>query len=1153
MEALISRLISMGLFKYLGVGAIGMLIWYTGPYISFLKPVMVRLIAIAVVVVLYAAYLLVRKLIARRKDARLSDDLAANAQTEESSASKRSAEDVAELKKKFDEALEVLRKSGKGKKKGSLYSLPWYMIIGPPGAGKTTLLVNSGLRFPLAEKMGQSKLHGVGGTRFCDWWFTDEAVIIDTAGRYTTQDSDQTVDNAAWLGFLKLLKKNRKRRPISGIVVAVSIDDLARQTEVDRERTEVAVSARIQELYEQFGIRLPIYMMFTKSDLMAGFMEFFGDLNRHEREQVWGTTFEVGADPIAVLEQELELLQEQLEARLVQRLQQERDPQRRNLIYNFPALFNSAKPLVSEFVERVFKPSRYTTTPFLRGVYFTSATQEGTPFNRLISQLARGFRLSHANVFTGTASGKAYFIKDLLSSVIFGESGLAGTNLKADRAMRTIRVAGLVALTVLPLLLLGVWWISSSANLARMQDLGSQADQVREEIQQVSPQNSSMISVLPVLNGLRALPFGYQEQNESVPLKYRFGLYQGGRLSRNLTNPAYKHGLENAFLSRLMVRLEQQLRENLGSPETAYQALKVYLMLSDDERLDPDYVRHWVLSDWQTNLGDGLQREQYLQLAEHLDALLDLRPFATPFPRDDNLVERVRGALEQTSHAERAYAMIKAELIAEGDDFSLAADAGPNARQVLIRVSGEPFSTGVPAMYSPDGYYRSFIPTQARIIGEQEEEFWVFGTEAQASGSSSKAELTNQVSSLYFRDYIDQWWQFLGDVRIRPFSNHSEAAQTLQLLTAGDSPLVLLLKGAAERTRLLPDLPVGAEASEAGAVVQTVGDPAMVDREFKSLHDFVNGRGDQPAPLNGVKQDIEELSYLIATLARSGMGPETEGTQRQLADAVNRIRFSAGGAPKPMDSWIRDVADQTNGLVAGRTMGALNARWRSEVLPFCQKAIADRYPFAVDSEQEVSLNDFGQFFGPEGIMDRFFSAHLAPHVDTTTNPWRIRKGAADIVRVSEAALRQIRLAREIQQAFFSQGGRLPAASFDLTPVRMDAQTTHFSLNMYGRRISYSHDAPATETFAWPASSTFSQVQIQFEPPTSAGGSRTEFGDWAWFRFLDGSSPQQGNSPEEFRITLALGDRWIIYSMRARSAYNPFNLSQIHSFRCVPNL
>ncbi len=131
------------------------------------------------------------------------------------------------------------------------------MIIGPPGSGKTTLLVNSGLRFPLADKMGLSKIQGIGGTRNCDWWFTDEAVMIDTAGRYTTQDSNEKVDNKAWFGFLNLLKKHRRRRPINGIILAISMEELARQSKAERERNAIAISNRIQELYERLGIQFP--------------------------------------------------------------------------------------------------------------------------------------------------------------------------------------------------------------------------------------------------------------------------------------------------------------------------------------------------------------------------------------------------------------------------------------------------------------------------------------------------------------------------------------------------------------------------------------------------------------------------------------------------------------------------------------------------------------------------------------------------------------------------------------------------------------------------------------------------------------------------------------------------------------------------------
>ena len=61
----------------------------------------------------------------------------------------------------------------------------------------------------------------------CDWWFTDDAVLIDTAGRYTTQDSDAAVDKAGWDAFLDLLKRTRPRQPLNGVIIAIAMSDIA--------------------------------------------------------------------------------------------------------------------------------------------------------------------------------------------------------------------------------------------------------------------------------------------------------------------------------------------------------------------------------------------------------------------------------------------------------------------------------------------------------------------------------------------------------------------------------------------------------------------------------------------------------------------------------------------------------------------------------------------------------------------------------------------------------------------------------------------------------------------------------------------------------------------------------------------------------------
>ncbi|HET8997501.1 MAG TPA: type VI secretion system membrane subunit TssM, partial [Acetobacteraceae bacterium] len=192
---------------------LSVIVWFFGPLLGLgalhpLASALGRGIAIAAIFVLWLIAVLVHELHEHKKEKELEKDVA-EAASEHDPAATASAEEVALLSERMKEALHQLKRAKLGgRSRRHLYQLPWYMFIGPPGAGKTTALVNCGLNFPLADEHGPKAIQGVGGTRNCDWWFTDQAVLIDTAGRYTTQDSNTAVDAAAWFGFLKLLKKH---------------------------------------------------------------------------------------------------------------------------------------------------------------------------------------------------------------------------------------------------------------------------------------------------------------------------------------------------------------------------------------------------------------------------------------------------------------------------------------------------------------------------------------------------------------------------------------------------------------------------------------------------------------------------------------------------------------------------------------------------------------------------------------------------------------------------------------------------------------------------------------------------------------------------------------------------------------------------------
>ena len=420
---------------FIGTALLALLVWFFGPFLPVLEDWDIRRAVVIAMFVLWAGLNLILTLRRAHRDAALAKGVT---QAPPDPAAIASAEEAAALRNELTTALALLKRA-RGTA-GYLYEQPWYVIIGPPGAGKTTALLNAGLRFPLAAEMGQGAVAGVGGTRLCDWWFTEDAVLIDTAGRYTTQDSDAVVDRAGWEAFLDLLKRTRPRQPLNGVIIAIALSEIGAPParSGSRMRAPCGVGSRRSKRGWRFG--LPVYAVFTKADLVAGFTEFFDDLDREKRAQVWGATLSLSqneAGRVSAFVPEFQTLIERLNSRLFDRLQAERSPDRRALIAGFPAQVASLEAPLAEFLQEAFGGSRLDPAPMLRGFYFTSGTQEGTPFDRLTGVLARSFGIDQRRVPTlRPAEGRSYFLARLVKEVIFGEAMLVSEKPGAARGAR---------------------------------------------------------------------------------------------------------------------------------------------------------------------------------------------------------------------------------------------------------------------------------------------------------------------------------------------------------------------------------------------------------------------------------------------------------------------------------------------------------------------------------------------------------------------------------------------------------------------------------------------------------------------------------------------------------------------------------------------
>lgn len=1147
----------------LGLIALSLIIWFIGPLLEFLVPEGRRWALIIFIFALWIGYRVFCIIQARRNAAKVLQSLAADTPPDPDSVA--TAEELAALRQRMDEALALLKKAKLGgDERRNLYELPWYVIIGPPGSGKTTALVNSGLHFPLAAQLGAGAVRGVGGTRNCDWWFTDQAVLLDTAGRYTTQDSHATVDKAAWLGFLDLLKTQRSRRPIDGAFVAISLSDLLLGSEAERAAHAAAIRLRIQELYTQLGVRFPIYLMLTKLDLVPGFMEFFDSLSKEERAQVWGMTFALddgksGDSPLAHLPAELAALEQRLNERLVERLQQERDPARRDLIYGFPQQFAALKESLQSFLEGVFKPNAFEERVLLRGVYFTSGTQEGSPIDRLIGAMAQSMNLDRQHLARQTGTGRSYFIEKLFSAVAFAERGLVGVNPKVERRRKWIARGALAGTVALVLVVSTLWIISYRANQAYIAQVDQRVGPVRQDVQNLSPAQRDVLAVLPLLNATRHLAGDAPGWAEGL------GLYQGDMLEAESAS-VYRKLLVAVFAPRLMTRIEEQLHSG-GNSDFLYEGLKAYLMLADSEHYDPDFIKAWITLDWDHTLARDLPPEQRQALTGHLQALFEKHP---PNARlDQRLIDDLRRQLQQLPVAQRVYDRVKRAKLPDGVlDFRLSEAGGRDAALVFTRKSGKPLSEPLSGLFTAKGYRQGFLLASLNQAGTLAEEQWVLGRDQ--ADQQNVASLAADVRRLYFQDYLRQWDALLADIDFVPITSVAQAADVLRILSGPTSPLKKLLVAVAKETDLQQEerllaaqgqkveggvdqlkqrlgTLLGQEQSANPAAVASSEDP--VSAHFAELNSLVSKGEGEPAAIDGLLADMNALYVQVSAMVGASGDALLGEAKNQASAAAARVSLTAERQPPVVQGLVKSVVGSTTNTMMGGVRNQLNAAWVSEVVNVYRQSLSGRYPMSPGSSRDATLEDFGQFFGTGGVMDNYFRKYLQPYVNTSTTTWSWQPGAAQKLGISPGVLQTFQRASNIRDAFFrSSGGTQPAVRFELKPVAMDANISQFLLDLDGQQLSYDHGPSRPVAMQWPNPGSIGVVRLSIMPPSATGRSGiTLDGPWAWFRLLEQSDLTATNSPDRFNLRLRVDGASISYELRASSAFNPFKSRVLSGF------
>ncbi|WP_354434387.1 type VI secretion system membrane subunit TssM [Martelella mangrovi] len=1108
------------------------LIWFFGPRLRIygyrpFEPTTVRLVAIIAIIFFWGLNNLLVGFLHRRRQERAVEEKVEKVPRDPVK------ERVDAFDRSFRNAMSAIARHwiGSDGKRGkrSVYSLPWYVMLGFPSAGKTSFIVESNLKFPLAHLFSQEDAKTVTKTEDVDYWVTDDAVVFDVAGQLLTHQRNRADDNILdvsrllWDKFLGLLNEYRPRRPINGAIVCIDLVDLIQSSPEVRENKAALLHARLVEMSEALSTRYTVHVILTKLDLLDGFHEFVSGLTKAQREEPFGFTFSVyseksGDSWVEEFEKAYDGFLERLNNLMLDRIADQHSSEARRKLYTFTRQLSGLKALIGDFLTTSLHQDKFSTAPLVRGVFMASCRQEAVPFNAVLTAASQKYEIRPPVLAVHGDHSKHYFSSNVLKSVIFEEAGLAGDNIRLERAKRARFILSGAAASVLFIGFVGFYWQAYESNRAKMDEVVSIAKTYKANSDnRAANKGDAGRSFLQPLNALRSAGtiFGNYDRWGVVP---SFLTLSQGRRIGPVIDKTYIALLQDGFLPDLASYVEADVVE-LGTADDTrdgderLEDLRIYLMLGDTAKRNNALVEEWYGEVWQTLYTGDDQTQQ--DLSTHLKFAVEDANLEVPLNQSE--VASAQADLRAVPRDLRLYRNIeqlaKSQLVSA---VNFRNEIGP-AYNIIFRqpknANGNAEPVEIPPFFTRTGFTDFFVKQNEALSVVAIEDAWVAGERDTVSYSQEDLDaFRKQVAERYATNYINTWTNALNQLDIVDFGSLDKGVDVLEEITGPDAPFARLIALVKAQTQIYAEKTVTQtpdQAADAKQPYDLYREQGMrINRAFARLDALDDPRDNKGSYLEDLEASLSKLYEYLKEVRQAG----DRSGEMALAKAKARVKLEGDDPiyvverqgvdlPEPMSRFFATISDQSWAVVLDKAKDELQRAWNDDVYGEYNLSLATRYPFTMDAQEDVPLKEFTDFFGPNGKIENFYNDNLSLFIDDATGKPKVIDGQSLVI--NSEFLVQLKKALALQDSYFGNDGAL-GVNYTVEPKGLSGRFGRSVMNVEGQLVPYSHGPRFPVRIIWPNELSKKAESVLTLFPSGGGRPRTMSfsGPWSGYRLLN---------------------------------------------------